>query len=86
MTYYSLMKTISISTFKAKISEELKRVRKGERLIIVSRDIPIAEVIPYSKKNDIFIRAPQRKLTFERPSFKVKVDPMKFLMEDRQKR
>jgi prevent-host-death family protein len=86
MTYYGLMKTMSISAFKAGISEALKRVRRGERIVIVNRDIPVAEVVPYNKKNDTFIRAPQGKLKFERPSFTVEIDPLVFLMEDRDKR
>ena len=86
MTYYGLMRTMTISAFKARISEELKRVRKGERIVIMNRDIPVAEVVPYNKENDTFIRPPQGKLKFERPSFTVKVDPMDFLMEDRNKR
>jgi antitoxin (DNA-binding transcriptional repressor) of toxin-antitoxin stability system len=86
MTYYGLMKTMTISAFKARISSELKRVRKGERIVLLNRDIPVAEVVPYSKANETFIRPPQGKLKFERVSFTVEVDPLIYLMEDRNKR
>jgi len=39
--------TITISFFKAHISEQLRKVRKGARIIISDRDTPIAEVVPY---------------------------------------
>jgi antitoxin (DNA-binding transcriptional repressor) of toxin-antitoxin stability system len=47
MTEIGLVKTMTISYFKAHISEELRKVRKGARIVISDRDNPIAEVVPY---------------------------------------
>jgi prevent-host-death family protein len=86
LTYYGLVKTINISTFKARISEQLKLVRKGERIVITERDTPIAEVLPYEKKPDLVLRSPRGNLKFPRLSFQVARDPIDFLMEERKKR
>ncbi len=53
MTHYGLVNTSNISYFKAHLSQELRAVRNGERIIILDRDIPVAEVMPYAinKKN-----------------------------------
>jgi prevent-host-death family protein len=86
LTYYGLVKTINISTFKARISEQLKRVRKGERIVITDRDTPIAEVLPYEERPDLVLRSPRCKLKFPRLSFRVARDPLDFLIEDRKRR
>jgi len=80
------VKTINISTFKARISEQLRLVRKGERIVITDRDTPIAEVLPYEEKPDLVLRSPRGKLKFPRLSFRVARDPLDFLIEDRKKR
>ncbi len=41
------MKTMTISYFKAHISEQLRRVRKGARIVISDRDTPVAEVVEF---------------------------------------
>ncbi len=59
MTEFGLMKTMTISYFKAHISEQLRRVRKGARIVISDRDTPIAEVVPYKPQaSSLVIRAP----------------------------
>ena len=40
------MKTIMISELKTHLSQYLRRVRKGERLVVMDRKEPIAEIIP----------------------------------------
>jgi len=80
------VKTINISTFKAKISEQLQRVRRGEKIIITDRDTPIATVSPFVKEPDLIIHAPKGKLSFPKLTFRVAQDPLDFLMEDRAKR
>jgi len=41
-----VMKTIMISELKTNLSQYLRRVRKGEHLIVMDRKEPIAELIP----------------------------------------
>jgi antitoxin (DNA-binding transcriptional repressor) of toxin-antitoxin stability system len=88
MTEIGLVKTIIISYFKAHISEELRKVRKGARIIISDRDNPIAEVVPYrTEPAAVSLRQPQvTPFAVPRPTFKIEHDPLEFLLEDREKR
>ena len=86
MTYYGPVKTINISTFKAKISEHLRSVRRGEKIIITDREHPIATVSPVEPEPEPIIQVPKGTLSFPKLSFKVSKDPLDFLMEDRSKR
>jgi antitoxin (DNA-binding transcriptional repressor) of toxin-antitoxin stability system len=83
------MKTITISFFKTHISEELRKVRKGARIVICDRDTPIAEVVPYSPglESKAVIRAPKSS-PFKLPKSSIKIDhdPLEYLMEDREGR
>ena len=88
MTETGLVKTMTISYFKAHLSETLRRVRKGARILISDRETPIAEVVPF--RNDpsaLSIRQP-RLMPFRapRPSFRIDHDPLEYLLEDRQAR
>ena len=40
------MKAIKVSELKAHLSQYLRRVRKGERIVVMDRSEPIAELIP----------------------------------------
>jgi len=88
MTEIGPVKTVTISYFKAHISEELRKVRKGARIIISDRDTPIAEVIPFrTAPAPLGVRQPQiTPFTAPRPTFKIDHDPLEYLLEDREKR
>jgi prevent-host-death family protein len=88
MTEIGLVKTITISYFKAHISEELRKVRRGARIIISDRDTPIAEVVPFKAVPELLsIRQPRvTPFLAPRPDFKIDHDPMDYLTEDREKR
>lgn len=85
MTEIGLVKTITISYFKAHISEELRKVRKGARIIISDRDHPIAEVVPYrAEAPAVVVRQPgAAPFAAPRPSFTIAHDPLEYLLEDR---
>ena len=84
MTHNGLMKTSNISYFKAHLSQELRAVRNGQRIIILDRDIPVAEVIPYDiNRKKIRIQPPTMKLQYSQPSFNTEKDPLLYLLEDR---
>jgi len=88
MTEIGLMKTMTISYFKAHISEQLKKVRKGARIVISDRDTPIAEVVPYrTESTGPSVRGPLV-TPFAAPlsSFKIDHDPLQYLLEDRESR
>lgn len=81
------MKTINISQLKAHISEELRSVRRGERLVVLDRDIPIAQVIPYEAPGPTLVaRAPKRLIEYRKLGISVAVDPLAVLMTERVSR
>ena len=45
------MKTTKISDLKAHLSAYLKRVRRGEHLLVMDRDEPVAEISPVAERN-----------------------------------
>ncbi len=86
-TYYGHVRTTNISQFKAHISSELARVREGERIVILDRDIPIAQVIPYQESNAPLVpRAPTRAIEYRKLGITVAVDPLTVLMSERGER
>ena len=44
------MKTASVSTLKAKISEYLAQVKRGEEVIVTERGRPVARITPIPKE------------------------------------
>ena len=89
MTYYGPMRSVTISFFKAHLSEELKKVRKGARMIVSDRDTPIAEVVPYNSDREaaISVREPGR-VPFSLPTSTICIehDPVEYLLSDRSGR
>lgn len=73
-TYYGLMKTATISQFKAHISENLRDVQAGEHVIIMDRNTAVAEVSP--------IRIPSPSETKARKIFSVLTPPVIRLKTD----
>ena len=45
------MKSANIAKFKAELSKYLRFVRKGEEVIIMNRDTPLARVVPIKGEN-----------------------------------
>jgi len=54
--------------------------------LVMDRDHPIAEIIPYSEKQRLMITAPKSKAKKIQNSFKgkVKLDPVEYLLQDRR--
>lgn len=89
MTYISHMETISISNLKAHLSATIKRVRAGNSVVVVDRDVPVAEISPYPrKKQGITIRpARKKKMSLSlRLNAQLESDPVEYLLEDRRRR
>ena len=85
------MKKVKIGELKTHLSSHLKQVRHGEEIIILDRKQPIAKVIPLmeKKKHLVIVRKPKtrgglKKLKFK--GIKAKVDVVKTLREDRDRR
>jgi antitoxin (DNA-binding transcriptional repressor) of toxin-antitoxin stability system len=79
---------MTISTFKAHISEELQKVRKGATLMILDRETPVAEVVPVRGKQvpHLELREPTSPYTIPRLKVPIVADPLDALLEDRAKR
>lgn len=46
--YVVLMEAVKVAELKAKVSEYLRRVRRGHPVTVLDRDTPIALIIPYA--------------------------------------
>jgi antitoxin (DNA-binding transcriptional repressor) of toxin-antitoxin stability system len=79
------MESISISNLKTHLSATLKEVVKGIHYLVMDRDHPIAEIVPYSEKQRLMITLPKSKAKKIINSFKgkVKLDPVEYLLQDR---
>ena len=80
------MESISISNLKTHLIATLKEVVKGIHYLVMDRDHPIAEIIPYSEKQRLMITLPKSKAKKIINSFKgkVKLDPVEYLLQDRR--
>jgi len=84
------MEGVRIAELKAKLSEYLRRVRRGHPVIVLDRETPIARIVPYAPDATLLsIRRPQPgagKLSALRlpPRLKTDVDIVDLLMEERQ--
>ena len=80
------METITISGFKATISEQLRKVRRGKSLIISDRETPIALVSPIGGEPRILIHEPKTTYAPSRPLPAIEHDPLEYLLEERSHR
>ena len=85
------MKKIKIAEFKSKLSSHLRKVRKGEEIVILDRKQPIAKVIPITPEKEVKLKLiPPRKkgdwkaLVF--PPHSSYIDIVKILRDDRDRR
>ena len=67
------METISISNLKTHLSATLKEVVNGIRYVVMDREHPIVELIPYSEKSRLVIRSPLIKAKKINNTFKIRL-------------
>jgi antitoxin (DNA-binding transcriptional repressor) of toxin-antitoxin stability system len=82
------MKRVRVAEFKAKLSEHLRSVRRGNDLAIYDRDQPIALVVPWKSSEPLRIREPAgryKSLKFVPlpPPLELPMDVVDLLLEDR---
>lgn len=53
-----VMKRVRIADLKAKLSEHLRAVRRGETIAVLDRDTPIARIVPAGGHAPLRIRLP----------------------------
>jgi prevent-host-death family protein len=83
------MTTVRIAELKAKLSEYLRRVRRGQPVTVLDRDTPVAKIVPYeSEAGELVIRRASGKIPFGKvplpPPYKTEVDIVRLLLEERQ--
>jgi len=81
------IKSVNITTLKAKASQAIREVRQGQIITVLERDIPVAQIVPIRQEKRILrSKKPQRKLTWPKVDVQIDVDPLAYLLEDRQGR
>jgi prevent-host-death family protein len=92
MTNYGhnkVMKAVRIAELKARLSEYLRAVRRGETVAVLDRDTPVAHLVPIRDRSRLTIRKPvagtpaPNRIRLPKP-LKVNVDILELLLEERQ--
>ncbi|HEV8309410.1 MAG TPA: type II toxin-antitoxin system prevent-host-death family antitoxin [Methylomirabilota bacterium] len=84
------MRAVRIAELKARLSEYLRRVRRGHELTVLDRDTPIARIVPYGRPGPALqIRRPPPGSAGLHavplpPPLRVKTDVVALLLEERQ--
>jgi len=82
-----LVKTINITTLKAKASQAIREVRGGATITVLDRDTPVARLVPIEPHSEpLRSRKPTRKLVWPNLDIKIDIDPLVYLLEDRNGR
>ena len=86
-----VMPEVRIAQLKSRLSEYLRAVRQGERVVVMDRDTPIAQIVPFNDRSRLRIRKrapgvpPLNKVKLPKP-LKLDLDVVDLLMEERQER
>lgn len=84
-----VMKRLKIAEFRAKLSEYLRAVRRGETIVVSDRDTPIVRVVPFETGTEaLAVRKPLGRIALQKvplpPRRKIKGDIVALLLEERQ--
>jgi prevent-host-death family protein len=82
------MKTVRIAELKARLSEYLREVRRGQTITVLDRETPVARLVPYEAAPALLIRHPKPGSPppgeFQwPPPLDLKVDAVALLLQDR---
>ena len=79
---------VRIAELRARLSEFLRLVRRGQSLTVMNRATPVARIIPYVAESLVVRRPLRRYPSLQRvpppPPLKIKVDVVELLLEERQ--
>jgi prevent-host-death family protein len=86
-----VMRAIRIAELKAKLSEHLRSVRRGNVLTVLDRETPVARIVPYASDGSMLTvrrpalgSAPLSKIRLP-PRLKSGQDIVALLLEDRRR-
>lgn len=83
------MKQVRIAELKAKLSEFLRAVQRGESFAVLDRNTAIAQIVPLRESPGIHIRKPAvgspapNEIPLPKPA-QLKIDVLELLLEERQ--
>ena len=84
------MKHVRIAELKARLSEYLRAVRRGETIAVLDRETPVAQIVPIRDRAVLRVRkpapgtAPPNRVALPKP-IKLKIDIVQLLLEERQR-
>lgn len=87
--YDMVMKQVRIAELKARLSEYLRAVRRGETITVLDRDTPVAQLIPVPDRSRLHVRTPApgapppSRVSLPKPAG-LKLDVVELLLEERQ--
>jgi len=83
------MKQVRIAELKARLSEYLRAVRRGETIAVLDRETPVAEIVPVRDRTALRVRKPApgtpppNRVRLPKPA-NLDVDVVQLLLEERQ--
>lgn len=83
------MKQVRIAELKARLSEYLRAVRRGETIAVLDRETPVAQIVPVRDRAALRIRKPvpgtppPNRVKVPR-ALKLKIDVVELLLEERR--
>ena len=83
------MKQVRIAELKARLSEYLRAVRRGETIAVLDRETPVAQIVPVRDRAALRIRKPApgtpppNRVPLPKP-LKISIDIVQLLLEERQ--
>lgn len=83
-----VMSKVGIADLKARLSQHLRRVRRGHTIIVLDRDTPVARIVPYDSESPLEVRRATKKASQLRlpPPPSAPTDSLKLLLQDRASR
>jgi prevent-host-death family protein len=82
------MSKVGIADLKAHLSEHLRRVRAGRPLVVLDRDTPVAQILPYEAEGPLAMtRATRKPRSLRLPRATAgRTDSLAILLRDRASR
>lgn len=83
------MKQVRIAELKARLSEHLRAVRRGETIAVLDRNTPVAQIVPVRERAALRVRSPApgapplNRVPLPKP-LKLNIDVVKLLLDERQ--
>lgn len=85
-----VMRQVGIAELKARLSEYLRAVRRGETISVLDRETPIARIVPATERTTLYVRRPAasapalNRVPLPGKPLKLSVDIVDLLLEERQ--